>query len=54
MKKELERKKGEQLYIWHERLAEAYAGRELTSGVLYELFHNISVEGYIEGTRIAR
>ena len=54
MKKELERKKGEQLYLWHERLAEAYAGRELTSGILNELFHKVSVEGYIEGTRMAR
>lgn len=52
MKKELRRKKGEQLSLWHERLAKAYEGRTLTSGVLYDLLHEVSIQGYIDGSNV--
>ena len=49
MKKELQRKEGEQLWQWQERLANAYAGRAMKFNEINQLLHDVSVEGYITG-----
>ena len=51
MKKELRKRKNEQLYEWVERLAPMMVGK--TAGEIKEVMTEVSKTSYIEGTRAA-